>query len=265
MIYQGNLRKMKVEPSDPVGYHLILNDQEVSLNGFIGRDIRLTWLNEIHCVNCGKKTKTSFQQGFCYTCFQDSPQTSPCIINPELCEAHLGKGRDIEWEEAHHNQPHIVYLTASDVVKVGVTRFNQQMTRWLDQGAVETMILAETPNRYLAGCIEVALKSVYTDKTNWQRMLKNERDESLDLMREKEHVASLLPMDLEGYISDDDTLFSFTYPVTNYPSKVKSISLEKEITVEGKLEGIKGQYLIFTGGRVINLRKYTGYLVEFEG
>ena len=50
------------------------------------------------------------------------PEASPCILKPELCQAHLGIGRDIEFEEKHHNKPHIVYLAATDKVKVGVTR-----------------------------------------------------------------------------------------------------------------------------------------------
>ncbi len=81
----------------------------------------------------------------------------------------MGEGRDVEWEEKHHNQPHIVYLAASDVVKVGVTRETQVPTRWIDQGANEAIKLAETPNRYLAGVLEVALKSEFTDKTNWRK------------------------------------------------------------------------------------------------
>ena len=48
------------------------------------------------------------------------------------------------------------------------------------------------------------------------------------------------------------------YPVQQYPEKVKSLDIEKLGTIEGKLWGIKGQYLIFDVG-VINVRKYTGY------
>jgi hypothetical protein len=33
--------------------------------------------------------------------------------------------------------------------------------------------------------------------------------------------------------------------------------------VEGELQGIKGQYLILDTG-VINIRKYTGYNIEFS-
>ena len=82
-----------------------------------------------------KQSKKFFGEGFCFSCFSSSAENSPCILKPELCQAHLGIGRDPLWEEKHHNQPHIVYLAATDVVKVGVTRATQLPTRWIDQGA----------------------------------------------------------------------------------------------------------------------------------
>ena len=56
---------------------------------------------------------------------------------------------------------------------------------------------------------------------------------------------------------------AFTYPVAQYPEKVKSHNLEKLPVLEGELQGIKGQYLILDQA-VINLRKYTGYEVALE-
>jgi hypothetical protein len=45
---------------------------------------------------------------------------------------------------------------------------------------------------------------------------------------------------------------------------VKSVNLEKESTVEGVLAGIKGQYLIFESGIVLNIRNHSGYLVDIS-
>ena len=45
---------------------------------------------------------------------------------------------------------------------------------WIDQGASQARVIARTPHRCAAGEIEVALKSVFTDRTSWQKMLKNE-------------------------------------------------------------------------------------------
>ena len=169
------------------------------------------------------------------------------------------------WEEANHNQPHVVYLAQSDIVKVGVTRETQIPTRWIDQGAISAIKVAETPNRYLAGVLEVALKDHFSDKTNWQRMLRNEVDESIDLVEEKWQLEGILPDDLLQYFTEDDEILAFDYPVNQYPTKVKSMALEKLGSVSGILQGIKGQYLLFDGDRVINLRKYSGYMVEFMG
>ncbi len=53
------------------------------------------------------------------------------------------------------------------------------------------------------------------------------------------------------------------YPVTQYPEKVKSITLDKQSLIEGTLLGIKGQYLILDNG-VINIRRHSGYKIEFS-
>ena len=241
------------------------NEDLFSANEFIGKHIKLTFHDKIICKSCGKQTKKSFHQGFCYPCFRDAPEAAECIIKPELCRAHLGEGRDPEWEERNHNQPHVVYLAASDVVKVGVTRQTQIPTRWIDQGANEAIRLAETPNRYLAGVLEVALKDQFTDRTNWRKMLKNEVDESIDLEETKWEIEELLPDDLSEYFSEDDEVISINYPALEYPSKVKSLSFDKTNEIEGELKGIKGQYLLLDNNRVLNMRKHTSYVITIEG
>lgn len=260
---EGNLRKMKTTLDDPIQYHLSLSE-ELYMNDFVGKEITLTWSGRINCTNCGKVTKKSFGQGFCYPCFISSPNAAECILRPELCRAHLGEGRDPEWEEKHHNQPHVVYLAASSAVKVGVTRAEQVPTRWIDQGATAAIRLAEVPNRYEAGRIEVSLKEFFTDKTSWQRMLKNEIDESIDLEEEKWSLEDQLPQDIIDYFSENDEIIELNYPVIEFPEKVKSVGFDKIPTIQGKLMGIKGQYLIFEGGLVLNIRKHTGYYVEIN-
>lgn len=261
MTHQGQLHKMRTTWESPIRYVLDL-DGAVDMNDLLGQKIQLKWLGQITCISCGKNTKTSFNQGFCYTCFVASPASAECILRPELCRAHLGEGRDPEWEESHHNQPHVVYLAASHGLKVGVTRSTQVPTRWIDQGASSVIVVADLPNRYLAGVLEVELKNQFSDKTNWQRMLKNELDESIDLVEEKWALEEILPEDLLAHFSEDDQIYAFEYPVLAFPAKVKSLSFDKDPLVSGILKGIKGQYLIFEGGLVINLRKFTGYQIE---
>lgn len=258
---KGNINKMSVEMKDEVVYTLNLSS-DIVMNDFIGKQIRLEWNGIINCRACNKVTKKSFGQGFCYPCFMNSPQASPCILHPELCRAHLGEGRDVEWEEKNHNGPHIVYLAKSSAVKVGITRIDQIPTRWIDQGASAAIRLAEAPNRYEAGRIEVALKEFFTDKTNWRKMLQNDVDDTIDLEEEKWSLEEHLPADITELFSENDEIIEINYPVLEYPEKVKSLSFDKTPIIEGRLMGIKGQYLLFEGGEVLNIRKHTGYFIN---
>jgi hypothetical protein len=122
--------------------------------------------------------------------------------------------------------------------------------------------LAETSNRYEAGVIEVALKSFFTDKTNWRKMLRNEIDTSIDLVEEKWRLEEALPADIVDFFSENDELITISYPVQQYPEKLNSLSFDKTPSVTGKLQGIKGQYLLFDNDRVLNIRKHTGYEIE---
>lgn len=263
MSQQGFLRKMRVQLTDTIQYELHL-DNVIHLNERIGSEIRLEWQGVIACQKCSKRTKNSFGEGFCYSCFISAPEAAECILRPELCRAHVGEGRDPLWEEKNHNQPHAVYLAGSSEIKVGITRLEQVPTRWIDQGASSALILAIVPNRYEAGRVEVALKSLYTDKTNWQKMLKNEIDDSIDLVEEKWKLEDELPGDITQFFSDHDESIILNYPVLSYPEKIKSMSFDKTPIVEGKLIGIKGQYLLFDDGGVINIRKHTGYQIEIQ-
>ena len=103
MEVKGDLRKMRTALKDKVEYTLTLGDESILMNDLVGKEITISHTGTIHCVDCGKVTKKSFGQGFCFPCFQKSQMNSECIIRPELCEAHLGKGRNPEWEESHHN------------------------------------------------------------------------------------------------------------------------------------------------------------------
>lgn len=264
MKYIGTVKKMQTDHAVPVRYTLNIGNDNVLMNSIIGQDISIKYTGNIYCMECGVKTIKSFSQGYCYPCFTKVPYTAPCIIHPELCEAHLGKARDMKWSEENCLQPHIVYLAVSSNLKVGVTRKTQIPTRWIDQGATKAIELCETPDRHTAGVIEVFLKQYLSDKTSWQKMLKNEIVKDVDLLQEKDNTADLLNDEFKYYISDNDEITKINYPVEQYPIKVKSINLDKIAQYEGKLVGIKGQYLIFEDGSVINIRKYGGYELEIS-
>lgn len=258
------LNKMLSELSDVINYSFDVSNSKIQLNSLLGKVIKLEWTGTIFCRKCSKSIKKSFGEGFCYNCFITAPEASPCILHPELCEAHLGKGRDLEYEEKNHNQPHYVYLAATDIVKVGVTRCTQVPTRWIDQGSNQAIIVAETKNRYQAGLIEVALKSVFADKTNWQNMLRNQRDESIDLIEEKWRIEDILPIDLLDFMTESEDVLEINYPVEVYPEKVTSMTFDKTPEISGILTGIRGQYLIIDNFRVLNIRRHTGYEIEWH-
>jgi hypothetical protein len=125
------------------------------------------------------------------------------------------------------------------------------------------MSIIETPNRYLAGISEVALKNHVSDKTNWRQMLKNEvSSESLELS--KNQLIAFLPNEVKPYILSENQMVSLNFPVNKYPEKPKSLNIYKSTQFEGVVCGIKGQYLIFDDDTVFNVRNNQGYVVKIE-
>jgi hypothetical protein len=271
MIFSGNLRKMRTSLNETgiVQYELPLYDKVepctmVGLNDFIGHPVRLRFEHQINCVVTGKKIKKAYGEGMSFDVFMVSPLGCPSILRPELSTIHTGIAlRDEEWERAHHLQPHIVYLSKTSGIKVGVTRKTQLPTRWIDQGATEAIVLAETPYRQLAGLIEVSLKPFIADKTNWQQMLKN-MSSSDSLVQKKTDLVFLIKEQYESYVAQENLVTVIQYPVIQYPEKVKSIKLDTTPIIEKKLIGIKGQYLMFEDESVLNIRSHSGYLVTVE-
>ena len=262
MNYQGTLSKMQTEFGNPIQYYLVFENSFLNLNQLLGKPMEIE-LQGYQCLNCGKAKKV-FRQGFCYDCFMSSPAVGDWIMKPELSTAHLDvEDRDLEYEKRVQLQPHVVYLALSSEVKVGVTRKTQVPTRWIDQGAVQAIPIVEVPNRYLAGITEVALKNHFADKTNWQKMLKNEVP-NMDLISERNKVFDWLPTEVKDYFPKEEKIIQLDFPVLQYPKKVTSLNLDKTPNFSGTLTGIKGQYLLFEDGTVFNVRTYEGYVVKMS-
>ncbi|NND63372.1 MAG: DUF2797 domain-containing protein [Flavobacteriaceae bacterium] len=262
MKYQGVLTKMQTENNQPIQYYLVFESDFLHMNQLLDKKISIDFVG-YQCLNCGLNKKI-FRQGFCYDCFYEIPQAADWIMRPELSTAHLGKeDRDLEYEKKVQLQPHIVYLANSSNVKVGVTRKSQVPTRWIDQGAHEAIEIVEVPNRYLAGVTEVALKDHVSDKTNWRNMLKNDvKDE--DLVEWRERLKDFIPSEATEYFIESNTETHLEFPVIQYPTKPKSLNLEKTPSFQGTLKGIKGQYLIFEDDTVFNVRSNEGYKVDIS-
>lgn len=262
MQYQGVLRKMMTEIGDEVHYYLDMKTDFLNMNQLIAKEVTLSFVS-YECLHCHLEKKI-YRQGYCQSCFFDIPQAADWIMRPELSKAHLEiEDRDLAYEKKVQLQPHVVYLANSSNVKVGVTRKQQVPTRWIDQGAHEAIEIVEVPNRYLAGITEVALKEHVADKTNWRKMLKNDiEDESLISWRNK--LKQFIPEEAMPYFIESNTETLINFPVTQYPTKPKSLNLIKTPTYTGTLVGIKGQYLLFEDETVFNVRSNEGLVVKIE-
>lgn len=264
-MWQGTLIKMRTEWQDPVLYTLVdavKPENTIRINNLVGRSLMIRHRGEINCIHCGQSIRKTFGEGSCYPCFTRLPQNDICILKPELCHYHKPEDpcRDPEWGERNCFIPHVLYLAVSSGLKVGITRHTQVPTRWMDQGASYALPVLRVADRFAVGRIEHALTAAYNDRTNWQRMLKHQVPEH-DLLAERDRVLSLVHEEHEPI--PDAQVYCFNYPALEWPQKVKSFNLEKTDTVQGRLIGIKGQYLILDRG-VLNIRKHSGWRVTLD-
>ena len=231
---KGGLRKMRAQLAPPIQYELVVGDQGACLNDYIGQSISIDYLHEIHCVQCGRKTNKSFQQGHCFPCMRKINECNNCIIHPERCLVEKGGCSPDNWWHSQCYGRHVVYLSNTSGLKIGITRESQVPTRWIDQGAMQAIPLFSTQNRYQAGIIEVAFKSFIADKTNWRTMLKQD-SVFVDMIEEKESLLARARSSVDGVLSkyadqitllEDVAVTELSYPVDLYPEKVSSLSLD---------------------------------------
>ncbi|MDC0177507.1 DUF2797 domain-containing protein [Polaribacter sp.] len=262
MNYQGVLKKMLTENGKEIQYYLDMKTDFINMNQLLNKEIAISFIT-YECLNCHLE-KQIYRQGFCKSCFFDTPNAGDWIMRPELSKAHLGiEDRDLIYEKSVQLKPHIVYLANSSNVKVGVTRKQQVPTRWIDQGAHEAIEIVEAPNRYLAGITEVALKAHVADKTNWRKMLKNDFEEA-NLQTWRDKLKEFIPEEAAAYFIENNTETKINFPVKKYPEKPKSLNLIKTLNYTGTLVGIKGQYLIFEDETVFNIRSNEGLVVKIQ-
>ena len=272
-ILSGHLSKMESQlvSGQPVSYQLPLGEHRQPMNELIGKKIRLEYAGAINCSNCGRKTKKSYSQGYCFPCMKKLPQCDTCIMSPEKCHYHEGTCRDSDWGDKFCMTDHIVYLANSSGLKVGITRATQIPTRWIDQGATQALPFMRVATRQQSGLVETLFKEFVNDKTNWRAMLKGTA-EPIDLKAAADDLLKMNQSRLEALQEqfgiqaiqaiENPELVEIDYPVEQYPVKVTSIGFDKQPEIEGVLQGIKGQYLILDTG-VINIRKHTSYHVSF--
>jgi len=242
-------------------YKLSFDDQQVDMSSLVGQHIELTFNKTIQCANpeCRRITPKSYSQGYCFPCARSLASCDLCIMRPETCHYHLGTCREPEWGLSNCFTPHIVYLANSSGIKVGITRKTNTPSRWIDQGAISALPILEVKTRLESGLIEKALKSFIADKTNWRAMLKNET-EPADLVATRASLLGEISSLVDGLDAKTlpDDVINIDYPVLKYPTKVVSLSFDKNPVISGVLNGIKGQYLLLESG-VLNVRKFSSY------
>lgn len=239
-----------------------------SVNSLLGKTVRLSFHQNCQCVGCGAPT-AELKDGHCSVCLVTLAACDQCRVKPETCHFASGTCREPSWGEENCFTDHVVYLSNTSGVKVGITRARNadNFSRWLDQGATQALPVFVAPHRLSSGLLEVAIASFMADKTNWRRMLAGNGDD-LDLEAIAADLVPRMAEHLALYGSDikvvhDAKTIALRYPVLEFPAKVSNpINIHQKPDLEGVLVGMKAQYLMLKiDGKVevVNMRKYAGY------
>lgn len=262
---KGNILKLSNELIDgKAHYKFPIGSELISMNELIGKKISLKFTGQINDIVTGEKIKKSYNSGYSYKSFISLAQCDMCIVKPELCHYDKGTCREPQWGEKHCLQPHVIYFAISSHLKVGITRQVNVPHRWIDQGASLALPILKVKNRLTAGLIEKEISKEFSDKTNWRKMLKSQREHSVeDLEYARDLVVNSYGEFLDDLDAEDinENYLEISYPVLEVPEKIVSFSFDKESIIEETLMGIKGQYLIFEN-KVLNIRKHQGYFLE---
>lgn len=265
----GNLIKMEVKLDSPVEYYLSLGEK-ICVNNWLKKKIALHFENQINCIYCGRDTKKSFNNGYCFPCSQKLAQCDFCILRPELCHFNKGTCREPQWGEENCMIPHYVYLANTSDPKIGITKKSQIPIRWIDQGATQALPILQVATRYQAGRFERLFGEHIVDKTNWRKMLKGD-NQYIDLYEVRDQLFEQTGVAFDNLeeelgnnqiaLVEKEDILEIEYPVLEFPTTVRSLTFKKQNIIEGILMGIKGQYLILDTG-VFNVRNHSGHKVS---
>jgi hypothetical protein len=264
-VFEGVLDKMTVRPGAPAQYQMVLRSQgtestTIELNALINKGLRIEFDDRITCCHCARPTRKSYGEGYCYPCFRSLARCDLCVMSPARCHFALGTCREPIWGEEFCMQPHVVYLANASGPKVGITRRDQSLTRWLDQGAVQGLVVASATSRHLAGVLEAELAQRVSDRTDWRVMVRSEPP-PVDLPQLRDTLRALVPELPAGLEWLETPVQRLEFPVLRYPLQPVRLKLARELPVAGRLVGIKGQYLLFEHG-VFNVRQHRAYHVR---
>ncbi|MGE0623311.1 MAG: DUF2797 domain-containing protein [Pseudomonadales bacterium] len=237
-------------------------DEALPLNGLLGRGMTVTFSGAIVCRYCAAEGRRSFGGGYCYECFRSLARCDLCVVSPDRCHYAQGTCREPAWGEAFCMQPHRVYLANSSGIKVGITREGREVGRWLDQGAIQGLVILDADSRRAAGLAEVSIARRLPDRTDWRKMLRADVP-ALDLGAERDRIReSALPLPAGVRWSDDRTVVRLRYPLSGIEPPADTLKLTAG-AVRGNLLGMKGQYLVLSCG-ALNVGAHLGYRVTVQ-
>jgi len=258
-----------------VAYTLAVGDEQVTLSDHLGAGVTLTYIGDPRCVFCGASVKKLYSAGHCYDCARSLARCDLCVVSPERCHFHLGTCREPTWGEDFCMQPHVVYLANTSGPKIGITRANRTRRRWLDQGASQAMVVVHAPTRRAAGVVEAHFKRKLNDRTDWRRLV-SRAGRPVQLVELAHQLRASLPSfdtlqnevlpgsecnDLTWHV--DQAPVAIAYPVLSYSPATRLQVSQEQPQICDNLQGIVGQYLLFSQG-VINLSDYRGTALDME-
>jgi hypothetical protein len=264
--WEGTIARLAISRGDSgsaAAYRLELSDGgAIDLNERIGAGFEIQYQGSTVCRHCGREGRRSFGGGYCYDCFTTLARCDLCVVSPDRCHYHEGTCREPEWGETFCMTPHRVYLANTSGLKVGITRCGGEVRRWLDQGAIQGLVVLDAITRRAAGLAEVMIARMLPDRTDPRKMLRADVPE-LDLPAAAQRLFDA-GLDLPEGVTriDDRAVERLRYPLPNLGSIPDSVRLEVG-DVRGNLLGMKGQYLVFTDG-ALNVRHCVGYRVRMQ-
>ena len=240
---------------------------DLPLSELVGMEIRVTISEEQFCTQCGEPTDTSP----CPSCAGDPPHTT-CVMHPAThCEYQRCPYPEYKQRSCSHT--HLVYLAATDRIKVGISRESRARCRWAEQGASHAIPIARAPNRKAAGIIEKAIGEEWPQRRRheWYQPMEDSVDRLTD---DALATAALIPEKLQPcYFWDDSDRQDVRDAVVGVPS-IEAPALDQRLTTnqyslstgesrEGRVLGIRGG-LLATDSFVANLKSHSSHVLTIE-
>ena len=239
----------------------------LQLTELLGQEVRFSLSEERYCTSCGAKS----DRGICPDCAGEPPYTD-CVRSPaKYCNYRSCPFPDYKQRSCSH--AHVVYFTATDRIKVGITRESRTRQRWLEQGASHGIPVARAPNRKAAGLIEKTLGEEWAQKQSggWYEPLEDPRHKLVEatlsagelIHEDLMHLYIWGDADVNKIEEDVVSLPEFSTPGLNNKLAAKLHSVTPGENREGRVVGVRGGILA-TDRFVINLSKHDGRVITFE-